>query len=276
MKLSLVTAAFVTAAVLTTAFGGVSTAGIGTHGDARVLPVATYEPTKLRPGEYRTRRGFVPLTTFRVGSGWYETRTRRPSGASARLSTVSSSGSPAARSTSRCCRSALRGRCSCSSESPGSSSGARRRLGPGGTRGDLPRQDQGRQRPAARARNGRGPHGRRGPADVPRPRQEDDADPDRARKRRGARGGAGRPSHARVPSPLVIPLAQRRPCSGQRRQSDIGRRPLPAADERAQRVGVRFKTGVNGGRDDLCVPKRVLTKPFSGGSAGVVTERKAA
>ena len=50
MKLSLVTAAFVTAAVLATAFGGASTAGAGTHGDARVLPVATYEPTKLRPG----------------------------------------------------------------------------------------------------------------------------------------------------------------------------------------------------------------------------------
>lgn len=37
----------------------------------RVIPAVGGPPLRLKPGAYRTRLGFAPVSTFRVGRGWY-------------------------------------------------------------------------------------------------------------------------------------------------------------------------------------------------------------
>lgn len=52
----------------------IAAAGLATGATAGTLPELTPfpgDPTKLKPGGYRTGEGFSPITTFRVGRGWY-------------------------------------------------------------------------------------------------------------------------------------------------------------------------------------------------------------
>ena len=71
MKLLLATIALAAAALLPASLSGASSAARTTHAGARLLPAASFEPTKLQAARYRTRLGFAPLTTFTVGAGWY-------------------------------------------------------------------------------------------------------------------------------------------------------------------------------------------------------------
>lgn len=64
--------------VSTAAAAAVLASVIVAHASARpagsqALPKlqVTYPPSKLKPGTWRTGDGFVPLTTFKVGPGWY-------------------------------------------------------------------------------------------------------------------------------------------------------------------------------------------------------------